>query len=622
VSQAILLPGYVVCRAARIRGRSFAETFLTIIAVSALANFALMSAVTVLGLGITAAAPWLIVAELSFIIVDVIWHRRRPTQRSITAARDEVTGQPSPMLVALVIAGAGCAAIMLLVALRRYGAVFSEWDPVFSWNEWALDWWSGRLPDITWMYPQLVPTNWSFTYAILGSTELQSLPMAMMGLYPAASVLMLLETAARRRLPTYAIAAAIFGVLVLLGSRGNMFSFGLELEAGFFALGAFCSLPDTDAPLAPSEARAYLTPLLFAAASACTKQSGLLVLLAICAIAIGSAIRRARLTGARSTAAVIGGTLAVPTLVAVAAYLPGYLTMPSGGVAATSYSGIQGAMENAGLAERFQHAAQVVATNQPWLFLLAAMIVVAIIRRRSVLIGVTVVLPWMIFWAATLSYDFRNLAFVLPLASVVAASALLGRGAHSPVFVSASEDRETSLIGPAEYAWWLVRLMGYAVVAVPSALLVFAVAFIAANGGSLDRLEADQLARQSQIGSPRLNAALDRVIGDRAANSTILTDYGYMLHLPRYRSDARRTRLTVGTSIAYAVARDMTLGDLEQRPDYVVLSESVTVPVEREFQRLMQSGDYRLLGSFPAEVEAGLGNTLVRVAERSDRTAD
>ena len=72
-------------------------------------------------------------------------------------------------------------ALILLLAVRSIvwaanvffdnaGTVFSAWDAVVSWNRWATEWATGRIPTDSRFYPQLIPVNWSITYILQGDT--------------------------------------------------------------------------------------------------------------------------------------------------------------------------------------------------------------------------------------------------------------------------------------------------------------------------------------------------------------------------------------------------------------------------------------------------------------------
>lgn len=71
--------------------------------------------------------------------------------------------------------------LLLLAFAFNFTTVFEHWDPVFSWNRWALDWFIPRWPVGTAHYPQLFPLSWSITYYIMGE-ELQFVPRAIMAL--------------------------------------------------------------------------------------------------------------------------------------------------------------------------------------------------------------------------------------------------------------------------------------------------------------------------------------------------------------------------------------------------------------------------------------------------------
>jgi hypothetical protein len=71
-----------------------------------------------------------------------------------------------------------------LELVGRWPAPFEEWDAVINWNRWALDWTRGAWPEQTWGYPQLLPAAWSIVYLWQGSTEIEFLLRAWLGLFP------------------------------------------------------------------------------------------------------------------------------------------------------------------------------------------------------------------------------------------------------------------------------------------------------------------------------------------------------------------------------------------------------------------------------------------------------
>ena len=71
--------------------------------------------------------------------------------------------------------------ILLIVAicmtwvyvLQHAGDIFQGWDAVVSWNRWAVDWASNRIPNQMWHYPQLLPAGWSVSYVLMNDVHIQ-----------------------------------------------------------------------------------------------------------------------------------------------------------------------------------------------------------------------------------------------------------------------------------------------------------------------------------------------------------------------------------------------------------------------------------------------------------------
>src|SRR5204863_9978155 len=63
---------------------------------------------------------------------------------------------------------------------------------VLSWDRWAMEWAGNRLSR-TGLYPQLLPTNWSLTYVMLGNTDVKMFAKAIMPLFTLATLLLFLD---------------------------------------------------------------------------------------------------------------------------------------------------------------------------------------------------------------------------------------------------------------------------------------------------------------------------------------------------------------------------------------------------------------------------------------------
>ncbi|MBI9046076.1 MAG: hypothetical protein JEZ06_16405 [Anaerolineaceae bacterium] len=63
------------------------------------------------------------------------------------------------------------------------GTVFNSWDAVLSWNPWAVDWASNQIPEETQLYPQAIPANWSLSYILLNTHQVQTFAKSIMPLF-------------------------------------------------------------------------------------------------------------------------------------------------------------------------------------------------------------------------------------------------------------------------------------------------------------------------------------------------------------------------------------------------------------------------------------------------------
>jgi len=92
--------------------------------------------------------------------------------------------------------------------------IFDSWDDVISWNRWASEWYSGRLPQITYHYPQLLPANWSMTYKFLGTDDIQFFAKSIMGLFGFGILLIFWDLYAKSKSIFFLLALTISGYII------------------------------------------------------------------------------------------------------------------------------------------------------------------------------------------------------------------------------------------------------------------------------------------------------------------------------------------------------------------------------------------------------------------------
>lgn len=156
---------------------------------------------------------------------------------------------------------------------HHLGNVFRPWDPIVSYNPWALQWASDQLPAFTYHYPQLMAANWSLFYVLMG-LPLQQFPHAAMGLFPLMILLGLVDLARLTKNFGYwvsiVVTACLFTWMMWVYFAAGYVDIAASALAFLAVVALFYARQNSD------KAGSYLVlGSLMVAASALTKQSGL-----------------------------------------------------------------------------------------------------------------------------------------------------------------------------------------------------------------------------------------------------------------------------------------------------------------------------------------------------------
>lgn len=298
--QVAFLPGFLIHRTLRIPG-SFAEKTLGIFALSLMANYLAVFALTAVGIYILPVVLTLVAGELAA-AVFLCRHSlgswlMRPLEKLFSDAgvtvrkgigdtaawfEEEMSCPERRAVVAFIfILAAATFLYVAYVFVSNIGTIFNLWDPIVSWNRWAVEWSRNALPFNTWEYPQLIPANWSVFYVILG-TPIQYFAKAIQPLFLLGIVVAFSVVALQRKSIGYLAAVPVTVFLMrILNGVGIMATEGyVDTAVAFFGLLSILSLLD----VFPSEDRALmrrrvLMGALFACGAAMTKQAGLYVAL-------------------------------------------------------------------------------------------------------------------------------------------------------------------------------------------------------------------------------------------------------------------------------------------------------------------------------------------------------
>lgn len=445
IIQVALLPGLIVLQLLDIRG--FLLKCILAFAFSLTLNYQLVFILTATGFYTRGGMAGVLVAEL--LVSGWLFAREHALSDRIKLALFHGRGASQPLFSRIAhyffsVAAFYSLVVVLLSLLKENPGVFHVLDDVMSWNRWAVEWFNGRLPSRTSEYPQLLPANWSTTYLLIKSAEVQMFAKSVMAAFPVA-VLLIFYDAYRRFFSLGALAGSVFCAYLFLRMLGPLGSGYADIPVAFFAVLTFyliylyyrnvLGLGD-----------ALVSVAIAASGAALTKQAGFFVLVIAILLLLPAVLkRRAKGVQCRDFLPLIYVIVAVSLLVIPWYAFKEYQIQKGIDQANVGYvtSGIHA--EKNPLKRILTTSLDIEKkTGLPRAFLVVFIVLLIIslktqIGRRSLLF---VGLPYYLIWAAFFSYDNRNLALSLPFLSIAAGEGLcLVLGLINP---GRSEDRTFS----------------------------------------------------------------------------------------------------------------------------------------------------------------------------------
>ncbi len=401
--QTLFLPGYLALRLLRFERLSGLHTALFSFGLSVTLNHFLVVGLVLAGRFTRPVLLAVLLAEL------LVW--AAITLRSKPGAPATPVARPRELPFGLLLAAACAVAVFAAEVPRSAGLVFEYWDVIASWNRWALDWQTGHLPEVTYHYPQLIPTSWSLLYVFLGH-PVQFLARGMMALFPLGILLIFLDLGLRHRKTEYLL-ACVFSAVALVLLYGSFLGSGMaDLPVAFMALLTLFPFFTEDFS---RNARGRLgAAVLCAIGCGLTKQAGLYAaaLLPLFAWwALAPAWPRARRAK----------VLAALFVILVAGILPWYLYADS--QLATSELSVQGIRERTAW-ERLMRGTKLLRKSMTAPILAGSALLVLFSLRKSKMRRITlgISLPFTGIWVALFCYDKRNLALAVPFLAWSAAA--------------------------------------------------------------------------------------------------------------------------------------------------------------------------------------------------------
>jgi hypothetical protein len=421
--QTIFLPGILILYFANIKIQSTIQKYVYIFALSLFANYSIVTILVLLKIYISTVMFSVIIVETVLLVFYI--NKKRvliPNFSNINELYKSLKAlftQNTFVIRTLIIGAITIIIFYFSLIIANIGTIFYFTDTVnnIHWNTWAIDFANNIFPKQSSHFPQLIPSNWSISYLLIGESNIHFFPKSIMPLFFLGNILMFWDLAISKRKYVYLIALIIYGLFgpiiynLVFIADGNG-----DLPVSFFAFLSFYAY------LKRSEnkydLKEYILIFLFASTAAGTKLAGFYIFIFISALCLYHLIFNHKSLKIPDNILLISSVIIMlganlfwyylkPTVMVSSLHQPEWL-------AKNYYDILSNALHliyyNLGL---------------PVVAFFALTIAFSLLDKRARWITLVMVIPPIVLWMFKYSSDFRNLSFVVPFISYVSSFGLI-----------------------------------------------------------------------------------------------------------------------------------------------------------------------------------------------------
>lgn len=539
--QIAFLPGYIL--SSFFPSESILRKGINSFALSLLANYFIIVTLVLFG-AYTQVSMWLIFS-LEIILATIIYRKKSKTIDNTQRSSFWKWIQAKPCIerytwefwiTTSIILSAIC---VYLGKQALAGTIFDGWDPVFSWNRWAVEWSNGIFPTGTYHYPQLLPTNFSISYAMQGTDKIDFFAHALMFFFPLIQFAAFFNLGIQKK-SLYFFSGLFFCALFNL--INNLHYFGMGLAD--IPVATFCFLSITCLFYAQDELHRkqnLLLGALYTVAACLTKQMGFLFLIMYPLLAY-ALIENSKINNSKHIK-----YLCSLLLFSLALVLPWYIYKQLQITNGNDHSEIGYLLttihENRNIWERLDFALsnlfrkptlQRIFNLTPnaslalfWSLLLSATFIFLLSFKDKHLrwVGLLVSLPAFFIWALIYNYDSRNLAAALPVMALNMGYGILG----IPAILDSILDGFV-IVTKKTYS-----LIGKTYSVIFSGIILTPLIIYINHTWDKEKMIASHDLQILGLGNPKVNARLYEYHKKTGIQGGILTHYPHLIVLPDFK---------------------------------------------------------------------------------------
>jgi len=529
--QLTFIPGFILFKFLRIKGNTPIKVILYSFAFSLFVNYLIVYHLTLAGSYTPVSAYIILAAELILIIFLAVKGRLR-IERSLhlemPAGFRGLVQNAIPVSMLLILAGS------LYLFFSNLGSVFTHWDAVFSWNRWAIDWYLNDIPGLTYLYPQLIPANWSLSYVLMQDHTLQFAAKSIMPLFAIFILFVFYDLYLVKKNAVFVLSIFFFSALSLLYSFSYIDSGYVDFAVAFFSMLTFHAILRSD-PDDPGSNN--IVVLLFATAAAATKQAGLIILIFSVIWLVWRMVKnRKTLSPGKATAKILSYIFII--LLGLYWYIIKLIDIARGRDFSSLKFLFVDIHHEATLIQRLANGLENLRASPVFFLILIALSLFSLFNRRARWFTLGITIPSITIWGLFFSYDDRNIIVSFPFL------------AYSASYGMAYLLRILRLRKLKEY--FISKLPGLSVrkpkvkIRLWPGRVLFLLVFIAVLGSIFlvgaygDIIKQNQIEKQKTIGNLELNQMIFDHKEQYGIDGKIITDYYWITVLPGFEGSSSK----------------------------------------------------------------------------------
>jgi hypothetical protein len=588
--QLTFIPGFILLKLIGFKKTGFAGTALYSFALSLIINYLLVLHLTLAGIYTPMASYLILGIELVLILCLALKKKIKVTDELYISINTDFKSFPKNIIpIAALAATVGS----LYFFFASYGDVFTHWDAVFSWNRWAIDWYLNDIPQLTYLYPQLIPANWSLSYIMMKDHTLQFAAKSIMPLFNTFIMVAFFDLYLKKQKKVFLLSILFFSAAVLLYSLPYIDSGYVDFASALMSAAAFHAILRTDSSNPGLKDTAMV--FLLASGAAASKQSGLIILSFSIFWFIWIIVKNRKPMGFKNV--LLNISLAVFIILFV---LYWYIIKLVDIIMGRDFSTLQFLFidihHDASLLQRFINGLEILRENPVFFLILIVLSIISLSDRKSRWFTLGITIPSVLLWGFLFSYDDRNIIQAFPFLAFSASSAVvfLFRKINItgffryriPVLFKTKAEPKKIRLWP-KYIFILIFLL-------PVIGLTF-------TAGVFDTsIRSNQIQKQKQIGESDLNMLLYEYSKENEIDGKIITDYYWITVLPGFEDETKKIFLEnkkfiiLSNSDSYELVNPNELADNNTYGFLISDMYYKDRSFKNEFESNLEKGNYTL----------------------------